>query len=125
MSENTLDSRVFEDYCARYDMQPVDAIRKMSLDFIRGNILKYLIMYNDKKDVEDLKIAQHYVEILREQVMMRCDAGERFVYQFRDADPDVRHVMRLLFDHLGQLEDVRDLLEQLDNMVKKKDKSIM
>lgn len=123
MSENALNYQVGGNHYTKYRMQPVDAIRKMDLDFVKGNILKYLVRYKDKNGLEDLKKARHYAEILREQVMMRVEVGETFVEQFRDADPDVRHVMRLLFDHLGQLEDVRELLEQLDILIKKEKES--
>lgn len=123
MSENALNYQVGGNHYTKYSMQPVDAIRKMDLDFIKGNILKYLVRYKDKNGLEDLKKARHYAEILREHVMMRFDVGETFIEQFLDADPDVRHVMRLLFDHLGQLEDVRELLEQLDILIKKEEES--
>ena len=119
--EKPLDKQVGGDHYLKYRMQPVDAIRKTNLDFVRGNILKYLVRYKDKNGVEDLKKARHYAEILREQVMMRFDVGETFIEQFQDTDSDVRRVMRLLLDHFGQLENIRELLEQLDRLIKKEE----
>ena len=119
--EKPLDKQVGGKHYLKYRMQPVDAIRKTNLDFVRGNILKYLVRYKDKNGVEDLKKARHYAEILREQVMMRFDVGETFIEQFQDTDSDVRRVMRLLLDHFGQLENIRELLEQLDRLIKKEE----
>lgn len=48
-------------------IQPIDYILANEMDFITGNIIKYVTRYKHKNGVEDLKKAQHYLEILIKQ----------------------------------------------------------
>ena len=45
-------------------IQPIDYITKNKIDYIEGNIIKYISRYKNKNGIEDLKKAQHYLEIL-------------------------------------------------------------
>lgn len=48
-------------------IQPIDYIVKNNLGYIEGNIIKYVTRYKSKNGVEDLKKAQHYLEMLIEE----------------------------------------------------------
>lgn len=50
-------------------LQPLEVMKKTFsefeyLGFLRGNILKYVMRYDKKGGVEDLKKAKHYLELL-------------------------------------------------------------
>jgi len=46
------------------DIQPIDLIDSMELDFYQGNIVKYVSRYKNKNGIEDLKKAKWYLERL-------------------------------------------------------------
>jgi hypothetical protein len=48
-------------------IQPIDYITKNHLGYIEGNIIKYVTRYKSKNGIEDLKKAQHYLEMLIEE----------------------------------------------------------
>jgi hypothetical protein len=54
------------DHYKKYEIQPTEFIHKNSLNFIQGNIIKYLIRYKDKNGLQDLKKAKHYIDLLIE-----------------------------------------------------------
>jgi len=45
-------------------IEPLDYIVANDLDFIEGNIIKYVTRYKYKNGVEDLKKAHFYLEVL-------------------------------------------------------------
>ncbi len=45
-------------------IEPLDYIVANDLDFIEGNIIKYVTRYKYKNGVEDLKKAHYYLEVL-------------------------------------------------------------
>lgn len=47
-------------------IQPTEYIVKNGLNFVEGNIIKYVTRYRIKGGLEDLKKAQHYLSILIE-----------------------------------------------------------
>lgn len=54
------------DHYQKMKIQPVDYIVKNDLGYMEGNIVKYISRYNYKGGLEDLKKAQHYIEMLIE-----------------------------------------------------------
>ena len=48
-------------------IQPVDYIVKNNLDFLEGNIVKYISRYDQKGGVKDLKKAKFYLDKLIER----------------------------------------------------------
>lgn len=46
------------------NIQPIDLIESMKLDFRQGNIIKYVSRYKNKNGLEDLLKAQYYLERL-------------------------------------------------------------
>ena len=51
-------------------IEPIDFINAHNMDFLEGNIVKYIARYKDKGGVEDLEKAEFYLRMLiqREKV---------------------------------------------------------
>ena len=56
-----------EHYCAGFQIEPLDYILKNGLDFLEGNIIKYISRYDMKGGVKDLNKAKFYLEKLIER----------------------------------------------------------
>lgn len=54
------------DHYKRYAIQPTEFIFKNGLDFIQGNVIKYVMRYKEKNGKQDLLKAKHYIELLLE-----------------------------------------------------------
>ncbi|MBD5585821.1 MAG: DUF3310 domain-containing protein [Clostridia bacterium] len=54
----------------RWEIEPLEFISRNRLDYIRGNIIKYIMRYDMKGGVEDLRKARVYLDRLIE------DAGK-------------------------------------------------
>lgn len=52
------------DHYSRWNIQPWDFISQNKLDFMRGNIIKYIMRYDAKNGLEDLKKARVYLDKL-------------------------------------------------------------
>ena len=51
----------------RGDIEPIDFINANNLDYLEGNIIKYVSRYKFKNGLEDLLKAQFYVNMLVER----------------------------------------------------------
>jgi hypothetical protein len=49
------------------DIEPIDYINGHSMDYLEGNIIKYVSRYKYKNGVEDLKKARFYLNMLIER----------------------------------------------------------
>lgn len=47
-------------------IQPVEFIVKNEIGYLEGNVIKYVCRYKNKNGIEDLKKAQHYLEMMVE-----------------------------------------------------------
>lgn len=47
-------------------IQPLEFIVKNELDFLQGNVVKYVVRYKVKGGLEDLKKARHYLDLMIE-----------------------------------------------------------
>lgn len=47
-------------------IQPLEFIVKNNLDFLQGNVVKYVVRYKVKGGLEDLKKARHYLDMMIE-----------------------------------------------------------
>jgi len=45
-------------------IQPIDYIVKNNLDFLEGNVVKYITRWREKGGIEDLKKARQYIDFL-------------------------------------------------------------
>ena len=53
----------------RKNIEVTDFIIEYGMDFLEGNIIKYVTRYKDKNGIEDLKKAKWYLDKLIEEVM--------------------------------------------------------
>ena len=60
-------TQVGGDHYSKMKIQPIDFITANELGYMEGNIIKYVCRYKSKNGVEDLKKAQHYLQMLIEQ----------------------------------------------------------
>ena len=63
MSDNIKEPKHY----TQYKIEPIDFIIENQLDFCPGNIIKYVLRYNLKNGVEDLKKAKQYIDFLIEK----------------------------------------------------------
>ena len=63
-----------EHYCAGYNIEPLDYIQKNGLDFLEGNIIKYVSRYDMKGGVKDLEKARFYLDRLIEREKEKRDS---------------------------------------------------
>ena len=54
-------------YRARGGIEPIDFITSNNLDFLEGNVVKYVSRWRHKDGVRDLKKAQQYLQWLIER----------------------------------------------------------
>ncbi len=120
---NPLDHQVGGSHYSKYEIQPVELIEKLNLDFIRGNILKYLVRYRDKNGIEDLKKAEHYAEILHQSFLDKFNIAEKFVAQFKD-NPEVQRTLRILFSIGTDLNATYEVLEKLYYLIKQEEEKV-
>lgn len=58
------------DHYARLPIQPLDFITAADLNFLEGNIIKYVCRYRRKGGVEDLKKARVYLDrLIQEEII--------------------------------------------------------
>jgi hypothetical protein len=51
---------------SRWGVEPIDFCRANNLDFIRANIIKYIMRYDAKDGLKDLEKANNYLKMLIE-----------------------------------------------------------
>lgn len=61
--ESSLDIQIGGNHYKKFAYQPVQFAVDMSLNFIQGNIVKYVSRYKDKNGVEDLRKVLHYAQL--------------------------------------------------------------
>src|SRR5210317_925779 len=62
-SDKQIGSNHYKD-CA---IQPVDYIVKNNLDFLEGNVVKYITRHKTKNGIEDIRKVIHYAELILEK----------------------------------------------------------
>lgn len=55
------------DHYTRWAIQPAEFCLKNKLDFVRGNIIKYIMRHDAKGGLKDLDKARHYLDMLCEE----------------------------------------------------------
>ncbi len=63
---STLDKQVSGNHYKRFKIQPVEFIVANNLDYIEGNVIKYICRHSFKNGIEDINKIIHYCEILKE-----------------------------------------------------------
>ena len=65
MEEATaLQKQVGGSHYAEMTIQPIEFITANGLDFLQGNIIKYICRHRNKNGADDIKKAIHYCELL-------------------------------------------------------------
>ena len=60
------DKQVGGDHYKDCVIQPVDYILKNNLDFLEGNVIKYITRHKTKNGIEDIRKVIHYAELILE-----------------------------------------------------------
>jgi hypothetical protein len=63
---STFESQVGGGHYKDFAIQPLEFIVKNGLDFLQGNVVKYVVRYKVKGGLEDLKKARHYLDMMIE-----------------------------------------------------------
>lgn len=58
----------------RWPLQPIAFILANKLDFLRGNIIKYIMRHDAKNGLEDLHKARTYLDLLIEEARADTEA---------------------------------------------------
>lgn len=70
-----LRGQVGGNHYAKCAIQPIDYIMANKLDYLQGNVIKYVTRYKDKNGVEDLVKAAHYLRIMIEREKQKDEAN--------------------------------------------------
>ena len=57
------DNVVLPEHYARFEIEPIRFICENNLNFFQGNIVKYILRWDAKNGLEDLRKAQRYLEM--------------------------------------------------------------
>jgi len=60
------DKQIGGNHYKAYTIQPIEFIVKNKLNFIQGNVVKYICRYENKNGIEDLDKIIHYCELAKE-----------------------------------------------------------
>lgn len=66
MSNNPFNKQVKGNHYKKLKIQPTEFIFRNDLNYLQGNIIKYICRYKDKGGKEDLEKAKHYIDLLIE-----------------------------------------------------------
>jgi Protein of unknwon function (DUF3310) len=77
MAENALQKQVGGSHYRDLPIQPIAYIFANGLGFAEGNVVKYVTRWRVKNGIEDLKKAQHYLELLIQQAQSEEDHRDR------------------------------------------------
>jgi hypothetical protein len=61
-----------QSHYTRFPIQPISYIVENNLDFLEGNVIKYVSRYKYKNGLEDLRKAKHYIEMLIQREEGKC-----------------------------------------------------
>lgn len=65
-ANSSFSSQVGGSHYKDFPIQPLEFIVKNNLDFLQGNVVKYVVRYKVKNGLEDLKKARHYLDMMIE-----------------------------------------------------------
>ena len=61
-----LKEQVGGNHYSKLAIQPVTYINANGLNYLQGNVIKYVTRYKDKNGLQDLEKAKHYIDMLIE-----------------------------------------------------------
>ena len=77
MMTDPLKTQVGGNHYKGFPIQPIEFIHRNGLSYLVGNIIKYVVRYKMKNGTEDLKKAQHYLEILIHLETLMVEEGSK------------------------------------------------
>jgi hypothetical protein len=84
---SALDKQMGGTHYKKMKIQPIQFIIENEIDYIPGNVIKYVCRYKEKNGIQDLKKAIHYLEILIEHETGRKNqAGSEAGQAFQEID---------------------------------------
>jgi len=66
MNNSAFKNQIGGDHYKVLAIQPVEYIHANKMDYLTGNIIKYVSRWRNKNGLQDLHKAQHYIELLIE-----------------------------------------------------------
>tara|TARA_B100000530_G_scaffold313251_1_gene241452 strand:- start:23 stop:379 length:357 start_codon:yes stop_codon:yes gene_type:complete len=65
--DNATSKQIGGDHYKNCAIQPIDYIVKNNLDFLEGNVVKYITRHKTKNGIEDIRKVIHYAELILEK----------------------------------------------------------
>lgn len=65
-TRGALGSQVGGGHYKDFSIQPIEFTCKNNLDFLQGNVIKYVCRHKTKNGIEDINKAIHYLELIKE-----------------------------------------------------------
>lgn len=69
-----------QEHYAALKIEPIDYILQNGLDYLEGNVIKYVSRYRRKNGVEDLRKARQYLEWLIDRELNNAEAEKESIY---------------------------------------------
>lgn len=63
---SALETQEGGDHYKKLKIQPLEFITANNLDFMQGNVVKYITRHNDKNGAADVRKALHYCQLILE-----------------------------------------------------------
>ena len=63
---SALDTQEGGDHYKKLKIQPIEFIHANKLDFLQGNVVKYITRHKDKNGAADVRKALHYCQLILE-----------------------------------------------------------
>ncbi len=64
--ENALDIQHGGNHYKDMKIQPIEFIHANNIDYLAGNVIKYIVRHKKKNGIEDVKKALHYCQLIIE-----------------------------------------------------------
>ena len=86
MSVSPWDVQVGGSHYQKYKIQPMEFFMANKIPYAQAAIIKYVIRYQDKNGIEDLKKARHIIDMLIDEEENRTDGLHRLALQGEPSD---------------------------------------
>jgi hypothetical protein len=65
--ENMIEEGISPNHYARWAIEPITFIMRNNIPYAAGNVIKYIMRFDDKDGLKDLKKARRYIDMMIEQ----------------------------------------------------------
>lgn len=70
--DNKTQDATHPSHYSQFKIEPLEYIMENNLDFLQGNVVKYVSRFRQKNGIEDLEKAKFYINKLIEQEKNKC-----------------------------------------------------